>query len=141
MNPNDSPRFNIQSPNQFLEILSTETGDGTWMPNTWLTDEVREAIREFEDRSLRDLLDPTSDAFGYFGAREHASRLVATLRQFQDACLTHPLEIIRVLARDPAIIVSDELGAKLGIDPGRRMLSNFQTEIAAISNRPNTDNI
>lgn len=141
MNPNDSPRFHIKAPNQVREILWTETGDGTWQPNSLLREEVRESIRELNDRPLCDLLDPSSDEFRYLNAREHASRLAAALREFQDACLAHAMELIQVLARDPAIIVSDELSERLGIEPGRRMLSDFQTELAAVSNRPNTDNI
>jgi hypothetical protein len=133
MNASESPRILILPPDTVGRIISTENGAGEWQPDSWLNDDVRQAIEALDDSFLRDLFDTESNSFRYSDTKEHAGQLATALKAFQDTCLTHTMEIIQILARDPTIQVSEELGAKLEVVPGRRALSVFFGELQAIS--------
>jgi len=133
MNASISPRILIRPPDPVGRIISTENDTGDWQPDSWLHEDVRLATEALDDSSLRILLDPESNEFRYFDAMEHADYLNTALRTFQGMCLAHTMELIQVLGRDPAIEISDELGEKLGVAPGRRLLSDFFEELSAIS--------
>ena len=132
MNSNDPPRILIQPPNARDEILSTESGDGAWKPNTWLNDDVRQALENLPDRDLFDFLDPASERFRYLSRSRFANQLVTVLREFLISCETHQLDIIRTLGKDPAIIVSEELAEMLGIQSGKRFVSFLLGELGAM---------
>ncbi|MEI7908097.1 MAG: hypothetical protein WCK77_00545 [Verrucomicrobiota bacterium] len=139
MNSNDSPRILIQSPNARDEILLTERGDGSWQPNTWLNDDLRQAIENLPDRALFKFLDPASNEFRYLSRSKFADQLATALHEFLISCENHEFDLIRTLGRDPAIFVSEDLAEKLGIQIGRRLVSVFLGELGAIQQKDDTE--
>lgn len=128
----ESPRILIQSPNAIGEILSTETGDGIWKPKNSLNDDVRHSLENLPDRELYRLLDSTSNEFQVLSVPEFTRRFAEALKKFLVSCENHEADLVRTLGRDPAIIVSEDLAEKLGIQSGKRFVSSFLEELDAL---------
>ncbi|MCB1243242.1 MAG: restriction endonuclease subunit S [Verrucomicrobiales bacterium] len=123
------PRLLIQTAHPEFNILATEDGNGTPMPNSSLWPEVRALVESLPDRPLARLFDPYASENVHLDRSELARLIAVELRALVAICASHPHDLIRTYVKDAMINVEYTLASRLGIYAGERSVGSFLLEL------------
>ncbi|MEZ5433680.1 MAG: restriction endonuclease subunit S [Verrucomicrobiales bacterium] len=118
------PRLLIQTAHPEFNILATEDGNGTPMPNSSLWPEVRALVESLPDRPLARLFDPYASENVHLDRSELARLIAVELRALVAIAPPTP-DLIRTYVKDAMINVEYTLASRLGIYAGERSVGSF----------------